>query len=139
MPVSGSTSYFTSTPSPPTAADSTHTHASTTAGQPIGAAQAIDASRAGTEPPDNGRSLGYIAQIEQNLVSAAAAAVGSIDVVTAGATYDLQHSKEHSDILVISRNQFDGMNQRIEQLSRRVYSLEQTLATDVRLIDHMRK
>ncbi|GLV38275.1 seizure [Carabus blaptoides fortunei] len=134
VPVSGSTSYFTSTPSPPTATESTHA--------PTGAGQTVDASRAATDAADNGRSLGYIAQIEQNLVSAAASVAGD-------ASYEIAHSKilppapppgwveGHSEILVISRNQFDGMNQRIEQLSRRVQSLEQTLATDVRLILHL--
>lgn len=48
----------------------------------------------------------------------------------------LTHStlEPHSDILVLSRNQFEHINAKLDQLSRKVQSLEQTLATDVRLI-----
>lgn len=40
----------------------------------------------------------------------------------------------HSDNLMISRNQFEHINNKLEQLARRVLSLEQTVASDVRLI-----
>lgn len=69
-------------------------------------------------------TAGFITQIEQNLVQA-------LDGDTA------IHSKtfpDNSDILVISRNQFDGLNQRLDQLNRRVLSLESSLASDIRLI-----
>ncbi|XP_017781968.1 PREDICTED: potassium voltage-gated channel subfamily H member 6-like isoform X3 [Nicrophorus vespilloides] len=47
----------------------------------------------------------------------------------------LTHSNQsHSDIIVLSRNQYEIMNGRLEQLSRQVERLEQTLTSDVRLI-----
>lgn len=40
----------------------------------------------------------------------------------------------HSDSLVLSRNQFEQMSGRLEELASRVASLERTLAADVRTI-----
>lgn len=78
------------------------------------------------------KHLGYISQIEQNLASV----VHAFDSASSGEATAL-HSKtfpDNSDILVISRNQFDGLNHRLDQLTRRVQSLENTLASDIRLI-----
>lgn len=48
----------------------------------------------------------------------------------------LPHStlESHSNILVLSRNQFEHINNKLDQLTKRVHSLEQNLATDVRVI-----
>lgn len=43
-------------------------------------------------------------------------------------------TQQHSDNLVISRNQFESMTCKLDHLTRRVQQLEQTLQTDVRMI-----
>lgn len=151
VPATGSVGYFTNSPSPPTTIHDTqptstapHTstaqsHHQTTSAhdtrQHEPAATAAERHQAGgaSDPRQHESSatapLGYISQIEQNLAS-----VG-LDSATGDAT--ALHSKtvpDSSDILVISRNQFDGLNQRLDQLSRRVLSLENSLASDIRLI-----
>lgn len=46
----------------------------------------------------------------------------------------VESTQQHSDNLVISRNQFESMTCKLDQLTRRVQQLEQTLQTDVRMI-----
>lgn len=48
----------------------------------------------------------------------------------------IQHStlETHSDNLVVSRGQLEHINTKLDHLSKRVHSLEQTLATDVKTI-----
>lgn len=48
----------------------------------------------------------------------------------------IQHStlETHSDNLVVSRGHLEHINTKLDYLSRRVQSLEQTLATDVKTI-----
>ncbi|XP_068902393.1 potassium voltage-gated channel subfamily H member 6-like isoform X3 [Tenebrio molitor] len=51
-------------------------------------------------------------------------------------TQHLQHStiETHSDNLVVSRGQLEHINTKLDHLARRVQSLEQTLAADVKMI-----
>lgn len=153
MPV-GSAGYFTNSPSPPTTNHETqptstapHTstaqsHHQTTSAhdtrqhEPAATTAERHQASAPTDPRTHEAStnqpLGYISQIEQNLVTI----VQGFEGAGSGETSAL-HSKtfpDNSDILVISRNQFDGLNQRLDQLSRRVQSLENSLASDIRLI-----
>lgn len=130
VPVTGSAGYFTNSPSPPTTHHETH---SSGPHDPTIAHDTRQQEPASGEP--SARHLGYISQIEQNLASVVQGAYDSASA--ADPTAAPLHSKtllEQSDVLVISRNQFDSMNHRLDQLSRRVQSLETSLASDIRLI-----
>lgn len=62
---------------------------------------------------------------------------GNLDINTTNIAQFLHSSTlvdTHSDILVLSRKQFEYMNNKIDGLTKRVQSLEQSLATDIRLI-----
>ena len=54
----------------------------------------------------------------------------------AAAAPNLQHSplETHSDNFVVSRSQLEHINTKLDHLTRRVQSLEQTLAADVKAI-----
>lgn len=83
---------------------------------------------AGEPPPPTDEPLvdTNLAQCFQHSTQQATATL--VDATTTSAI------QEHSDNLVISRNQFDNMNSKLDQLTRRVQQLEQTLQTDVRMI-----
>lgn len=122
VPISSSTSYYTNSPSPPhagTATDHQHHHATATAQQqrPLETAHESKMEEDEQQHPP-----------QQHLVHQS--------LETTNLAQCLTHSTldSHSDILVLSRNQFEHMNAKLDQLTRRVQSLEQTLATDVRLI-----
>lgn len=143
MPVTGSAGYFTNSPSPPTTnhestqptstaplTSTAQSHHQTTSAHDTRQApgRAEEDPRTHDPPPPN-QPLGYISLIEQT--------IATVGLDGAGSEAAALHSKtfpDNSDILVISRNQFDGLNQRLDQLSRRVCSLENSLASDIRLI-----
>lgn len=158
VPVTGSTGNFTNSPSPPTTnhesqptttiphistAQSHHQttsahdtrqheatsttserHQTTSAGDP----RTHDASTNIQLAP-----LGYISQIEANIANVFESA-GSDTMTVQSALHSKTFPDNTDSVLVISRNQFDGMNQRLDQLTRRVHSLESSLASDIRLI-----
>lgn len=107
MPISSSTSYYTNSPSPPHAGEPPPPQ-----DEPL-----VDATTA----------LG-VAMVATNLAQCFPHSTQAA-VDTAAAT-----TQQHSDNLVISRNQFENMSSKLDQLTRRVQQLEQTLQTDVRMI-----
>lgn len=112
VPISSSTSYYTNSPSPPQAAEQS----------------LVQALRASQLHLGQEQHLGH-EHVEDDVH-------GDVAGDARADTANLPHSTvdTHSDNLVISRNQFDHINSKLELLARRVMSLEQTVASDVRLI-----
>lgn len=118
VPISSSTSYYTNSPSPPqvrgTDARSVPTEDLITRPLPV----------YGTE------------------VTTSAPTASSADATATNFLHCLTHSNldephAQSDVIVLSRNQFELINSKLDQLTRRVQHLEHTLANDVRLILNM--
>ncbi|GJQ79892.1 hypothetical protein Trydic_g18339 [Trypoxylus dichotomus] len=136
VPISSSTSYYTNSPSPPQATTDHHHHtaAPTTQTQQRHLETAHE-NRMEEEFAGHPNQVHQSQHQQQQPLPAQQQHVNqSLD--TTNLAQCLTHSTldSHSDILVLSRNQFEHINAKLDQLSRRVQSLEQTLATDVRLI-----
>ncbi|KAF2882474.1 hypothetical protein ILUMI_23699, partial [Ignelater luminosus] len=141
IPISSSTSYYTNSPSPPHIGEhvaQTHDRSpqeqiydlsqrlEQTLTQPVSSVEEYGAQRTDI----NTLGLGNIDNVE-NLSSGP-----SVETAKLIAQSSFPHStlESHSNILVLSRNQFEQINNKLEQLTKRVHSLEQSLATDIRVI-----
>ncbi|KAF5287614.1 hypothetical protein FQA39_LY15817 [Lamprigera yunnana] len=142
IPISSSTSYYTNSPSPPQI------------GEHLG--QAHDRSPQEHVYELNQRLDQAFIQPISNIIiedfnaqrsDVSALGLGNIDsgehinVDNAKliAQSSFQHSSldTHSNVLVLSRNQFDSINNKLDQLSKRVQSIEQNIAADIRVILNM--
>lgn len=138
VPISSSTSYYTNSPSPPHVADQN-------IAQTQELSQRLERTLAQT---DELRHADELAQqrlsATAHLLSSDGASSSACNIESAATNLEqttnlaqFLHSnilETHSDLLVLSRSQFDYMTGKIESLSRKVQSLEQNLATDIRLI-----
>lgn len=141
VPISSSTSYYTNSPSPPQIGEHiAQTHDKSPQEQVYDLSQRLE--QALTQPVStiiddytqrtdlSTLGLGNLDTTE-NLSSGP-----SVDTTKLIAQSSFQHStlETHSNILVLSRNQFEHINNKLDLLTRRVQSLEQNLATDIRVI-----
>ncbi|XP_031351425.1 potassium voltage-gated channel subfamily H member 6 isoform X3 [Photinus pyralis] len=138
IPISSSTSYYTNSPSPPQTGGEASGHSQDKSPQE----QIYDLSQrleqALTQQPP--------IVVEEYITQRTDIALGntdqtdnisttpSIDNARFVAQSSYQHSTLDSHLLVLSRNQFDHINNKLDVLTRRVQSLEQNLASDVKVI-----
>lgn len=115
VPISSSTSYYTNSPSPPHQGGDNNLQPSQDLSQRL--ERTLEHTTANHRPmtaaplPDTFLDTTNLAQFIPH---------SNIDI--------------HSDLLVLSRNQFEAITSKLDQLSRRVQSLEHNLHNDVRLI-----
>ncbi|KAK9700806.1 Ion transport protein [Popillia japonica] len=139
VPISSSTSYYTNSPSPPhVATDHQHNHAAAIPPQTQTQQRHLETAHENRMEEEFAVHHQNQQQHQQPLQQQPHPPQQHVhqSLETTNLAQCLTHStlEPHSDILVLSRNQFEHINAKLDQLSRKVQSLEQTLATDVRLI-----
>lgn len=131
VPISSSTSYYTNSPSPP------HVIGVDQLTNNLHQTQELSNRLERTLMQDIDRQLLTGPVINNNLDNFLEATRTTTTTTTNLAQF-ITHSNldRHSsdNLLVISRNQFDFITNKIDQLSNRLQNLEQSLTTDVRLI-----
>lgn len=121
VPISSSTSYYTNSPSPPHAVGIDQLTNNLNQTQEL--TSRLERTLGGQ---DIDRQL-FHGPVVNNLEN-------FLDTTNLAQFITHSNIDTHSDMLVISRNQFDYMTNKIDQLSKRIHTLEQSLTTDVRLI-----
>ncbi|KAF5306563.1 hypothetical protein FQR65_LT07290 [Abscondita terminalis] len=139
IPISSSTSYYTNSPSPPQLGEhSAQTHDRSPQEQTYDLTQRLE--QAFVPPTSNLEEFSTqrtdISAVGLGNVDNAENSTPSVDTAKIVAQSSFQHSTSdsHSNILVLSRNQFESINNKLDQLTKRVQSIEQNIATDIRVI-----